>query len=171
MLDTTTLRSVYSYDPVRGLLAHLHAYRNLPSGRPVYCVKRKNGYLYTKIGYKYYLTHRVIWIFVTGEWPPELDHKDGNKLNNAWGNLRVASRSQNMRNLTFKPNKLGFRGVARHGKKFRARIANNGKYEHLGVFDSPEEAYKVYMARYLELAGGFCQVLTLPASRATILST
>lgn len=45
-----------------------------------------------------YQVHRVIWFLLNGVWPEELDHEDGNGLNNYFYNLRDVNRSENSRN-------------------------------------------------------------------------
>lgn len=155
MLNLEKLRDAYSYDPVRGIIFHSLPFRHLPAGRKVYFSKMRNGYLYIKIGPKRYLLHRVIWYIVTGEWPPMIDHKDRDKTNNKWDNLRTASISQNMRNVIYKPGATGVRGVSTHGKKFKARIANNGKSEYIGTFKTVQEAHEAYMVRARELGAEF----------------
>lgn len=42
--------------------------------------------------------HRLAWLWVTGEWPVEVDHKDRNRANNRWSNLRHADDSTNQHN-------------------------------------------------------------------------
>lgn len=45
-----------------------------------------------------YSVHRVIWLIMNGSWPEELDHIDGNGLNNNYRNMRDVNRSGNSRN-------------------------------------------------------------------------
>ena len=53
-----------------------------------------------------YKTHRVIWLIVYGVWAEEIDHEDGNGLNNKLANLKCVSRIENQRNkrLSYKNN-------------------------------------------------------------------
>lgn len=76
-----------------------------------------NGYRYISIDRKKYLAHRLAFLYVTGEVPAGVDHIDGNPANNAWCNLRPASRTQNMRNL--KVRKDASTGV--HGVQWEKR--------------------------------------------------
>lgn len=77
----------------------------------------------------------------------DVDHIDGNKLNNRRSNLRLATRAENNRNRARRrDNKSGFKGVTKHSSgRWRATIKANGKFKHLGVFDTPQEAHAAYL--------------------------
>lgn len=75
----------------------------------------------------------------------QVDHRDGNGLNNQRFNLRLCTHRENMRNRSVnKNNRNGFKGVTRVGKKFRARIEVHKENIHLGYFPTLEEAARVY---------------------------
>ena len=57
--------------------------------------------------------------------------------------------------VALKGNPSGFRGVYRHGARYKAAISAHGVFRHLGVFDTPEEASAVYEAAARELYGEF----------------
>lgn len=94
--------------------------------------------------------HRVILERVVGRslCGDELaDHIDGNGLNNCRENLRVASRTENVRNQRKSvKNSSGFKGVSwnEQHQKWRALIRVNGRLKHLGLFDTPEAAHEAY---------------------------
>lgn len=77
----------------------------------------------------------------------DTDHKNRNRLDNRRSNLRTFSRSQNMSNTMQKNNTSGYRGVSWHKQrnKWTSRAKINGEYKSLGLFNSKEEAYKVYL--------------------------
>jgi hypothetical protein len=76
----------------------------------------------TKDGVKFWFyEHRIIWALMTGEWPKEIDHINGNGWDNRWKNLRNGTHVENLQNRT-EFNKSGFRGVVRYGRKWQARI-------------------------------------------------
>jgi AP2 domain len=66
-------------------------------------------------------------------------HRDGDKLNCQRENLKLASRSQVMQACT---QGVGLRGASwsRHNNKWRAQVTKNGKQNHVGYFDTAEEA-------------------------------
>lgn len=122
----------------------------------------KEGYL--KIGFrrKIYLAHRIAWFIKTGEQPNEIiDHKDTNKTNNKWENLRKATKSQNEHNTQKqKNNTSGYKGVSWHkpSNKWAANIRLNTKLHHLGYYLSPEEAHAAYCTASVKLHGEFSNI-------------
>jgi hypothetical protein len=101
-------------------------------------------YLRVKILGKNYLVHRIIWMLKTGE-PVEyeIDHKDGNGLNNAWDNLRPADRGTNTKNLRkYSNNKSGHTGVYwnKRLQKWTVHIRVDNKSYHGGCFSELESA-------------------------------
>lgn len=100
------------------------------------------GYLRVRVDGQYILVHRVVYAVVYGELPDEVDHKDGDRTNNRPGNLRKASRAEQMRNTaTMRNNKSGTKGIwydARRSR-WRARVNVNGT-EHQSYHDSEAEA-------------------------------
>ena len=111
-----------------------------------------------------YRAHHIAWLVMTGEWPPtdmDIDHIDGDKHNNAWSNLRLATRSQNNMN-TSQPrsdNTSGYRGVYRlgRGNGWFARISVNGKIVHLGCFPTFEAAKRARVAQERKVFGQFVE--------------
>lgn len=104
--------------------------------------------------------HRVAWLFMTGEDPGEMqvDHRDGNKSNNRWKNLRLVNprtNSQNMRGPGDR-NTSGYLGVSwceRTGA-FRATIKVNGRQKSLRYHATAELAYAAYLKAKRELHAG-----------------
>ena len=103
------------------------------------------GYIRIYINSKRIMAHRLIWMFHNGDIPVglDIDHINGLRNDNRIENLRVATRCQNQCNRPkFKNNKSGYKGVYldKSRNKWRARITVNKKVNHLGLFDTPEEA-------------------------------
>jgi hypothetical protein len=75
----------------------------------------------------------------------EADHRDRDRANNRWNNLREASRSCNMRNCGILcNNKSGVTGVSWHksSSNWRSQIKLHGKMIHLGGFKNFLDAVK-----------------------------
>jgi hypothetical protein len=90
----------------------------------------------------------------------EVDHIDGDGLNNTRGNLRLASRSENMRNIRrITSNTSGFKGVSWHkrNKCWDARIMLHGKPICLGSFTTPEAAHAAYCSAAASVHGEFAR--------------
>lgn len=76
----------------------------------------------------------------------QVDHRDGNTMDNRCSNLRECSHAQNMQNKrAYQKNSSGIRGVCWHGRdqKWMAQLQVNKKKIHLGCFDDINEAAKV----------------------------
>lgn len=98
------LRSAFRYDKETGDITQI-VERRKPNGQIVSPSGRRalhnapNGYkiLTTKFGGRNYLirAHRLAFFLETGVWPDLVDHINGDKQDNRWCNLRVASNSLN----------------------------------------------------------------------------
>jgi len=149
------LQARFTYSPVTGQLFHLKGrFKGQPAG-----YKALNGYL--MVGGEHLYAHRVIWKLVTGEDPVglEVDHIDGDRTNNAWHNLRLATSANNGHNRGRQSNnKSGFKGVSLHVQgRWVARIKANGTHQHIGLYDTPEEAHAAYLAAAERLHGEFAR--------------
>lgn len=103
----------------------------------------KTGYIKVDLFGSSYLLHRIIWLYMTGEWPDQVDHIDGNRSNNSWDNLRSVTIAENNRNAKIrKDNKSGVCGVyfKKRLNKWISSISIDGKTKHIGCYDSLEEA-------------------------------
>ena len=101
--------------------------------------------------------HRVILGALQGQ---EVDHINGDKLDNRSTNLRFATRSQNLANTRIlRRNTSGFKGVNRRKdvsvKPWRAYITHGGTFYALGCFETAEEAARAYDTRAREVFGEF----------------
>lgn len=93
----------------------------------------------------------------------EVDHINGNKLDNRKANLRLCTPSQNIANTPVrKDNETGYKGVSHEkrwgGNTWRARIQINGQREVLGYFASPEDAARAYDRAAKEIFGEFAHL-------------
>ena len=86
----------------------------------------------------------------------EVDHKNGNGLDNQKCNLRLCTRFENTRNRHQKiKNQSGYKGVTPEGKKWKSRIRVNGKEKYLGLFGSKKLAARIYDDAAREYFGEF----------------
>lgn len=79
----------------------------------------------------------------------DIDHINGNGLDNRKKNLRICSRSRNIMNLHRK-----YQGVRKmESGRYRAVIKHNYKNIYIGTYDTIEEALEARKAKELELFG------------------
>lgn len=89
----------------------------------------------------------------------QVDHINGDGLDNRRENLRLCANSQNALNRgAQKNNTTGFKGVTlNRGKYIVAVIGIDGKNRHLGTFRSLEDAARAYDAAAIKLHGEFAK--------------
>jgi hypothetical protein len=160
-LSTGYVRSILSYEPLSGELTWLKTLSNRAVAGSKAGASRKDGRKIIAIDGRDYVAARLIWLIVTGEWPPaDVDHRDLDKGNDRWDNLRLATRSQNFFNkLARRDNASGFKGVSYDSArdKYAADIQANGKRVRLGRFDTAEEASRAYRAAAIREHGEFAR--------------
>lgn len=117
-----------------------------PSDQDTIYVRNRKGYL-----------HRLL----LGSPPTQVDHRNGNPLDNRMCNLRKATVSQNQLNMRRpRHNKSGYKGVVYVShcfKKWEARIQVNRKQIVIGRYATIAEAQEAYKMKALELAGEFAK--------------
>lgn len=101
----------------------------------------------------------------------EIDHKDGNGLNNQRENLRPVTRSQNSQ--AFRRKIVGasskFRGVywSTSRQKWVAQIHKSNTHLHLGYFELEIDAARAYDAAAIKLFGEFASPNFKPKQNQT----
>jgi hypothetical protein len=161
------LNECFSYNPLSGFLKwkerplrHFKNDREFKRWNTRYAGKyagnkHKQGYIQILLDSISFKSHRIIWALVYGYWPDyEIDHKNLRTSDNTLENLREATHGQNMTNSNaYKSNKLGVKGVYKFGNRFRAMLSRN----HLGLFDTIEEAKAAYDKAALDKYGEFAR--------------
>jgi hypothetical protein len=103
----------------------------------------KRGYRCIYLDTKIYKAHRLMFMFHHGYLPEQVDHIDGNKLNNRIENLRAANNSANMMNRgIMKNNTSGSKNVfwCKDYQKWRVAVRINKKLRSFGRFEDLELA-------------------------------
>jgi hypothetical protein len=118
---------------------------------------------------KIFLMHRILAFADRGY---QVDHINGDKLDNQKSNLRLCNASQNQSNRRLQSNNTsGYKGV--HYNKpqnnWRARVVVNRKTINLGGFSTPELAAEAYNLKAKELHGEFALLndITLTPTTST----
>jgi hypothetical protein len=105
-------------------------------------------YAQTFIGRTIVLMHRLLLDAQPGV---NVDHEDGDGLNNRRTNIRLATTSQNGANNCRKRAHSGYRGVHPNKQRWMARVGRT----HIGTFDTPVEAALARDEAMRERFGGF----------------
>lgn len=155
------VRDVLNYNPHTGVFTWATSNRVRKAGQVAGGICDR-GYVTINIFGQPRYAHRLAYLYMTGEWPSsQVDHKDRNRTNNRWDNLRLASVVENVGNSKVRnDNTTGFKGVHRYSGKFRAKINIDGRQVHLGTFDTPEDASKAYIAAAKRRYGEYFPGLT-----------
>lgn len=117
-------------------------------------------YYRVRVGAHECTCHRIIFAMTTGADPgnSQIDHRDGDSLNNNPENLRLATPTENGRNRgKNKNNTSGCKGVTRikNRGKWEAKIQIDGKTLHLGYFEEIADAAAAYDRAAQEHHGEF----------------
>lgn len=156
-LTQKRLKELLRYDANTGEFTNRIARGGLKAGA-VAGYAHRDGYVRISVDGRDYKAHRLAWIYVYGA-PPlaDIDHRDGNRGNNAIDNLRDVPRAVNTQNRRSarKDSACGYLGVGISGQKWRASIQLDGHKRYLGTFPSPELAHAAYLAAKRDLHVGF----------------
>jgi hypothetical protein len=146
MITQEELKEKLSYEPETGIFTWIT--------KPAPCIKKgsiagcinSDGYIVIRIASINYYAHRLAWLFMVGYFSKEqIDHKDGVPYNNAFSNLREATRFENSRNRKLSArNTSGYTGVcwSKNENKWIAFAHKNKSRLHLGYFEHKEDAIK-----------------------------
>ena len=141
-----TLDALFYYQPDTGKLIGKTRRGAMPAGSEAGSLKASRRGLRHRtvcVGGQDCLVHRAIWIMVHGSIPDEaeIDHEDGDGLNNRLLNLKLVTHQGNQRNRSVgSNNKSGCMGVYRRGFHWIASIRHNGKTVSLGKFRDKAKA-------------------------------
>jgi hypothetical protein len=164
------LREWLDYDQVTGIFRWKKEPRPCRPLLGQIAGSRRKTYILIKLrGFQLIGAHRLAWIYIHGLTigGAEIDHIDGNPTNNAIGNLRLATSSQQKQNKKCQSNnRSGLKGAYYHachkGKKWRSQIQirENGvrRLIFLGYFHRAEQAHEAYAAAALKYHGEFARV-------------
>ncbi len=125
------------------------------AGKVTKGTKTAGGYRSVQVVGKTYLIHRLVLIAFdprVGFEKLKVNHKDGNRANNAIYNIEWCSLSQNSSLPRFKANK-GVYHFPHGNKPFRAVINWKGNYKTLGYYKTELEARAAYEKAHIAFYG------------------
>lgn len=158
------LNAFLSYDPLTGVLTWKWSRGGWAKrGAIAGSLDKSNGYVkvgLTEDGYKgQYRAHRIAWAIMTGAWPTEdIDHKNTDRSDNRWENLRLARDDQNKANgRAYKTSKHKKGAHLQPSGRWASAIRVMNKTIHLGTFDTEDEAHERYCAEAARVRGEFAR--------------
>lgn len=158
------LLNLFAYDKESGTLTwgERPGVRGFKSAGKMAGTVSERGYLVVGIRKRYYLAHRIIWKMMTGCDPvDQVDHIDGNRLNNAWINLRPADNGLNICNSKIRSdNSSGAKGVCWESSRrtWRVVIRDRGVSYRIGRFKDFDDAVAAANAARLAMHGDFARL-------------
>ena len=154
----------FSYNPETGEIIRI---KDIPSGGvykgEVAGYIRKDGYRVVKFKGRALKGHRLAYFLHTGEEPAFLDHKNLDRADNRFSNLRPATKAQNGQNRTcLSNNTSGFMGVTRDGDRWRVAITTEGRKERIGWYRNKWRAAIAYNREAIKRHKEFANLNKLP---------
>ena len=160
ILTQAFVQEALAYDPETGVFTWRASKRgSVKAGDRAGCV-RADGYIRIKVGQRAAWAHRLAWLYVYGAWPDhQIDHINGNPSDNRIANLRDVVPSVNMQNeRRGRRRKNGGSLLGAHWSKvwrrWKSSINAGGKSQHLGWFDTEQQAHDAYLAAKRKLHEG-----------------
>ncbi len=147
MLTQSELKSRLHYNSETGIFTYLKQTNNTIKVGDVAGTLKSHGYIAISVNNKIYYAHRLVWLYMYGEFPSNLiDHINGNRSDNSLNNLREANKLQNNRNAKINKNNVsGVKGVyySKTNKNYVAQITLNYKTYYLGCSKNIKDAEKL----------------------------
>lgn len=124
--------------------ARFRSFNSRLAGAETGFLTNEKGYRLLTINNIKFKAHRVAYAIMTGHWPVEIDHINGDRSDNRWCNLRNVTHRENRAN-TYgwkKPTTSKFIGVVRRKDcdRWMAQVTIRGKNHYLGLFSTEVEA-------------------------------
>lgn len=154
MLNHSDIKQYFDYDETTGHLT----WRKKP-GKSIMlnsragCIHKSSGYRQVYFQGKTYPEHRLIWFWVYGELPEEIDHINHIRDDNRLCNLRAVTRAENSRNRTRQRTRIDEAGIwyCKRRKRYIAEITFNQKKVFQRSFIDIDEAISQRKAKLIEL--------------------
>lgn len=147
------------YDPDTGVMIWIKPAPRRNVGQPVGAMRKTSGYIECVVCGEFWRLNRLIWFYMTGEHPPVdriVDHKDRNRANNRWKNLRLATDGENQVNSDrWGEDRCIQKRIGKNKTRYRVRIRRRDDSRNLGTYDTIEEAREVFRKAAKEQYGDF----------------
>ena len=156
MITQKELKEILHYDPIIGIFTwKIKSAKNIKIGDRAGYLDKSHNYRKIKINGKRYPEHRLVFLYMIGLIPIQVDHDNHIRDDNRWINLNASTRKLNQKNLSKnKNNTSGYTGVCKGYKNtFVAEIKVNKKRIHLGSFTNLNDA--INARKQAEILHGF----------------
>lgn len=166
-IDIQKIKDVLWYNEDTGVLFWKVNRCSVKAGDVAGCIRttKRTGkkYVWVVVNRSTHPIHRIIWSMFFGEIPNgmQIDHIDGDGLNNRISNLRLVNREMNSQNQhkAHRNNLCGLLGVSFRGewnlkKPWQARIYVDGRKRSIGHYETKEQAHAAYLEAKRELHPG-----------------
>jgi hypothetical protein len=160
-LTAERLRAALIYDPETGDFTRRVAVAKFKAGERAGSIDKRGikRYVRVRIDQEDHYAHRLAWLYVTGQVPAgEIDHIDGDSLNNRINNLRDVPGLINRQNIRgpHADSLTGVQGVSwvKAKCRWRASITVNRRARCIGLYDTIDEAHAAYVAEKRRLHPG-----------------
>lgn len=147
IISAARLRELLDYDPETGIFRWRVDRGSVRAGK-IAGTPNGRGYLLIRVDGRLRRANRLAWLYVTGEHPSgEVDHENGVKHDNWFGNLRDVPLKVNRQNIrkAHITNASGVLGVSELRGRHKAQLWVDGVNLHLGFFDTEAEAHSAYL--------------------------
>ena len=142
MLTQEKLKEMLRYDESTGVFTWRTPRPRVKVGDNAGCTNAR-GYCMIETGCKAYGAHRLVWLYVHGEFPPDqIDHINGIKTDNRLVNLRAVTNAQNSQNRKTQKSVSCHRGVcwSKEKGKWVVRTRLNNVLHFRGYFANLDDA-------------------------------
>ncbi len=148
MPTQSELKKLLEYDPATGYLTWKETRRARKAGARAGCVNTAGYRNLCMANNRVIKAHRLIWKLVTGKEPKgTIDHKNGDRDDNRFENLREADMAQQNWNKKS-------RGYNKRGNSFQVSVTANGVTKRKTVY-TEEDAIRVRDEMRTDLWGAF----------------
>jgi len=113
----------------------------------------KKGYCAVSINRKNMQYHRIVWELVFGPISKglQIDHINGNKIDNRIENLRLVTNRENCHNYSWhREGRLPGCYYRKDCNKWQARTKVNGRTVHIGLYANEQDAHESYKKYLLD---------------------
>lgn len=144
------LKRLVHYDPETGVITHLQTRGKAKAGEVAGALSQ-HGYWGLRICNRFISGHRVAWLYMTGTLPDQpvsVDHVNGNRADNRWANLRLATYEQQSWNApAHHCSKSGLKGAwpCRSTGRWMSMLQCGKRRLWLGRFDTAEQAHEAWI--------------------------